>query len=215
MGQKHDYGELMWTEMTSLGELLHELPDAEFEQPSLCAGWAVRDVVGHMIFGHTTPFAALTKDLIRGRFNVEKVSFVASQRRVADLSADEIRAEWDRLVDNRIRIGITRVIRSVEGFVDHTIHQQDIRRPLDRPRTIPEPRLRAALDGVVGLSGPFFAPKKSIKGLRLEAADIDWSSGDGPALRGPSEAVLMATAGRTAALADVSGEGVEVLAGRL
>jgi hypothetical protein len=51
--------------------------------------------------------------------------------------------------------------------------------------------------------------------LRLVATDIDWSHGDGPEVTGPGEALLMAIARRPAALADLRGAGVSILAERL
>src|SRR5947209_4611522 len=45
---------MMWDEVADIGSLLHDLDDREFDTPSLCDGWAVRDVLGHMGTGHTT-----------------------------------------------------------------------------------------------------------------------------------------------------------------
>ena len=44
---------MMWDEVADIGVLLHELDDEAFDTPSLCDGWAVRDVLGHMGLGHT------------------------------------------------------------------------------------------------------------------------------------------------------------------
>ena len=52
-------------------------------------------------------------------------------------------------------------------------------------------------------------------GLRLQADDINWSWGSGPEVTGTAEAILMAVAGRPAALAGLSGEGLPMLAGRV
>jgi hypothetical protein len=42
MTQNYAWNLLMWTEMGDLGAFLHELPDEEFDRPSLCDGWKVR-----------------------------------------------------------------------------------------------------------------------------------------------------------------------------
>jgi hypothetical protein len=47
---------MMWDEVADIGALLHELDDEAFDTPSLCDGWAVTDVLGHMGLGHTTPW---------------------------------------------------------------------------------------------------------------------------------------------------------------
>ena len=98
-------------------------------------------------------------------------------------------------------------------LLDRLVHQQDIRRPLGRPRPIPDERLLAALDGTPTL-GSVFGAKKRTKGLRLEATDVDWSWGDGPLVRGPGEALLLAMLGRRAALDDLDGPALTELATR-
>ena len=205
----------MWTEMGDLGAFLHELPDEEFNRPSLCDGWEVRDVVGHMLLGHTTPMPEMLAMLARYRFNVTRGSFEKSRDYAHSLTPPELRAEWDDLVANRTKRGISRVIRPIEGFVDHTVHQQDIRRAVDRPRVIADDRLVAALDAAVTLSSPMFSPKKKVKDLRLEATDIAWAHGTGPLVRGSGEAILMAASGRSSVLAELDGDGVATLAERV
>jgi hypothetical protein len=53
------------------------------------------------------------------------------------------------------------------------------------------------------------------RGLRLVATDIEWSTGEGPEVCGPGEAVLLALAGRGVAIDDLRGPGVSVLAARV
>jgi hypothetical protein len=50
------------------------------------------------------------------------------------------------------------------------------------------------------------------RGVRLVATDLDWSHGRGPEVRGNGEALLMAMAGRRAALDDLDGPGKAKLA---
>ena len=57
--------------------------------------------------------------------------------------------------------------------------------------------------------------RRRAKELRLVASDVPWALGRGPEVRGPGEAILMALNGRAAALADLEGAGVPVLAGRM
>ena len=57
--------------------------------------------------------------------------------------------------------------------------------------------------------------KDRIKGLRLTATDADWSTGEGPEVSGPVLSLAMAMTGRSAALAELTGEGVEVLRSRM
>lgn len=60
-----------------------------------------------------------------------------------------------------------------------------------------------------------FVPKGQLDALSLRAKDQEWSYGEGAVVGGPSEALAMAVSGRRAALADLEGDGVRVLAQRL
>ena len=48
-------------------------------------------------------------------------------------------------------------------------------------------------------------------GLRLVATDLDWSTGDGPEVRGTGEALIMGIAGRRTPLDDLDGPGLDRL----
>ena len=79
---------------------------------------------------------------------------------------------------------------------------------------MPEDRLVAALELVPSLSG-FVGCKARVSGLRLVATDVGWSSGDGPDITGPGEAILLSASGRRAALGELGGEGVDTLRARV
>lgn len=207
---------LMWDEVADIGGLLHELGDADFDTPSLCDGWRVRDVLGHMALGHTTPMPAMIGRIARYGFNVTKASRVESTGMFEGQSADEIRRFWDDvMVGRHPRKGIAKLIPDRAGFLDHLVHNQDMRRPTGHRRSIPEERLRRALELVRSEGTPLFSPKRNVAGLRLVATDVDVQAGDGPILEGPAEAIVLAASGRAAALADLTGEGVDVIRGRI
>ncbi len=133
---------MMWDEVADIGVLLHELDDEAFDTPSLCDGWAVRDVLGHMGLGHTTPMPAMLARIGRYAFNVTKASFTESKTLFAGKKADEIRRFWDEvMVAQHPQRGISKLIPAKSGFLDHLVHNQDILRPTGKGRTIPEARL--------------------------------------------------------------------------
>ena len=98
------------------------------------------------------------------------------------------------------------------ALTDGTIHHQDIRRSLGRPRQIPPDRLVAVLE--FAKTAPTISAKIRIRGLRLTAIDLDWTTGDGPEVTGPGEALLMALAGRGGITGELSGPGLPQLARR-
>jgi uncharacterized protein (TIGR03083 family) len=207
---------MMWDEVADIGTLLEELADADFDTPSLCSGWAVRDVLGHMGLGHTVPMPQMLARIAKYGFNVTKASRNESVMLFKGKSAGDIRRFWSEvMVREHPMKGISKLIPPKAGFLDHLVHNQDIRRPTGRPRAIPTDRLRRALELVRSESSPMFSPKKNVAGLKLNASDIAWSAGDGPIVEGPAEAIVLAASGRSAALPDLSGDGVAVLSGRI
>ncbi len=208
---KHDWTELMWVQSAALGDLLDSIDDDQFDEASLCDGWAVRDVIGHMLVGHTTPMPKMVGLILAYRGNINKGSMERSKELGSSLTPRELRTQWRAVADGHVTRGISRVIPRKEGFLDHFVHEQDIRRPLGLPAPDDSSRLVPALDAVVSVRSPIFAPAKRVAGVRLEATDIDWKHGAGPVVRGRAEALVMAAAGRGAALLDLEGEGVSAL----
>jgi len=79
--------------------------------------------------------------------------------------------------------------------------------------TIPEHRLVPVL--TFSLGAPTLPSQGNARGLRLVATDVDWSTGHGPVVTGPGEALLMALAGRSDALGELDGPGALTLADRI
>ena len=209
-----DHDALMWAESADLATTLEGLDDAAFDHATLCDGWRARDVISHMLLGHTTPMPKMMLMLGKYAFNVPKASLKGSVEFGSQHSPAEIRTMWRGVVDGKVRRGITKVIPTKEGFVDHMIHHQDILRPLGRSRTIPAAHLTAALDIMPTLGG-FVKSKQRMKGLTWRATDVDWSWGQGPEVVGPAEALIMLSSGRSAPLGEVTGDGVATLRQRL
>jgi uncharacterized protein (TIGR03083 family) len=198
-------------ENTELSAYLHTLSPADWERPSLCEGWRVRDVVGHILYGNELNLLTLPFKLGRYGFSSDRSGKAysiarAEGRPVAELLRDfDERDPWG---------GTCRVFPPRLTLLDRLAHHQDIRRALGAPRTIPEERLLAVLEPTPKL-GTVFGARKRAKGLSFQATDVPWSSGDGPLVNGPGEALLMALLGRGQALADLSGAGLPTLAARL
>jgi uncharacterized protein (TIGR03083 family) len=210
----HDYKDLFWTQSAALADLIEDLPDEAFDHDTLCDGWKVRDVMGHMLVGHTYGAGTITKAMVKYRFNVPKGSFEMSKDLAATLTPDEIRTKWRAVVTDHTRRGIAKTIPYRDGFLDHFIHEQDIRRPLGMdPASKPEV-VTGALDALAGVKGPMFSTAKVVKGLKLEATDTGWTHGEGAVVRGPATALVMSAAGRPSAYDELNGDGVTVLTQR-
>jgi uncharacterized protein (TIGR03083 family) len=195
-------------ERADLAALLADLSPAEWEAPTLCERWRVRDVVAHMISYEDLDARGLAARFARGRFRPERVNAVG----VAELRGCSPRELLERLHDHLEPRGLTAGFGGRVALVDGMIHQQDIRRPLGRLREIPADRLLPALS-FARVAPPVGAFRRA-RGLRLVATDLDWSAGKGPEVRGPAEPLLMAMAGRHGVARELTGPGLAVLAAR-
>ena len=205
-----EYRRLHDEENREFSELLHDLAPHEWEAESLCAGWKVRDVVGHILDGNELRLLTLPFRLARFGFSSDRSGRHYSRKRAAGRTPQELARDFDA---RDAWAGTCRVFPPRLVLLDRLVHQQDVRRALGRHRSIPEQRLLAVLDGTPRL-GSVFGARKRTKGLRLEATDVEWSCGHGPLVRGPGEALLMAMLGRSQALGDLGGEGTQQLAAR-
>jgi uncharacterized protein (TIGR03083 family) len=190
-----------------LADLLDELSAAEWETPSLCTGWRVRDVAAHVALAPQPPTIwAMTADAIRakGRFHRlnHDLSVRHAQRPVTDL-VDELR----RHADSR-RLPIVTNYRNI--LFDTMVHAQDIALPLGRQLPMPPSAAAAAATRVWTMGWPFWAQRR-LRGVRLVATDVNWSAGTGPDVTGPIDALLLLLTGRTVSLSRLTGAGIPLV----
>lgn len=201
--------QLATDERRDLADLLDTLRPDQWDQPSLCDGWSVRDVVAHLISYEGVGYVGVARTLVRAGLRPNRMNDV--RRNVYRETGP---AELVDILRSRLRpSGFTAAFGGGIGFTDCVIHQQDIRRPLGLPREVPLDRLAEALD--FSMRAPVLPSKQNIAGLRAVAADIGWHHGDGAEVHGPGEALLMALAGRADALDELDGPGAATLASRV
>ncbi|OBK77783.1 maleylpyruvate isomerase family mycothiol-dependent enzyme [Mycobacterium sp. 1164985.4] len=202
-----DLKDLTRDERADLASFLAELTPDEWHHQSLCTKWTVKDVVAHVVSYEELGTAGLLKRFAKGMVvNANQVGV----DEFGNLTPDELLAYLNR---HLYPSGLTARLGGVIGFVDGTVHHQDIRRALGRPRAIPTERLARILPLIPG--NPRLGAGRRIRGLRLRATDVDWTHGQGAEVTGPGEALMMAMTGRPAALADLDGPGKDALAQRL
>lgn len=206
---KPDLMALAQEERTDLLGLLQSLTDEQWDAQSLCTHWRVRDVATHVVSYDELSTMTTVGTFIRGGLSISGVNAVALQR-YDDLEPPAI---IDLLARNLRPSGLPKGFGGGIALTDGTIHHQDIRRALNLPRTIPAHRLAPVLNFALG--APTLPAKGNAKGLKLVARDVDWTSGDGPEVSGPGEALLMAIAGRPDALGELSGPGLPTLRQRV
>ena len=122
---KTDVWPMVHAERAALIADLEGLDDRQWDVPSLCAGWTVRDVVAHMIDTAKTTRLGFVIGLARARFDfhlqnargVERERGASPQETLARLRAVATRTSTPPVaLDSR--------------FVEEVVHGEDIRRPL-------------------------------------------------------------------------------------
>jgi uncharacterized protein (TIGR03083 family) len=190
-----------------LVDLLEDLSDEEWDHPSLCERWTVRQVAAHVALQNAT-WAALPRGVVgmikSGGMNG---AIHAMACRHALQPTDQIIAEI------RNRIGVWRPLPTLtylDSAVDYLVHPQDVAIPLGRRLEMPTEAAAAAAQRV-WTSPRMFHARRRLAGYRLVASDTDWTAGHGNEVTGPIKALLLLVTGRRALLADLSGSGAAAL----
>lgn len=200
---------LAMDERRDFADFLASLSPAQWWAPTLCPAWDVRRVVAHVVSYEEARPIALAAAFVRAGFRLGRVN----ELRLAgyqDRSPEQLIAFLRDHLEPR---GLTAGAGGGIGLTDCLIHHQDIRRSLGLPRQVPLERVREALE--VAKRASVLPARRNAKGHRLTAIDTGWTTGDGPAVEGPGEALLMAITGRADALDELEGAGVATLRGRV
>lgn len=203
-----DVRRLAREERADFAAFLATLSPQQWQAPTLCAAWRVRDVVAHVISYDDLGARDLLQLAAQGRLRLGRVN-AAALARYDTCSPEQLLA---LLADRPQPRGVPALLGGRVGLVETLIHHQDVRRGLARPRQVRAERLLPALR--MALIAPDIGGLWRIRGLRLVAADLGFSAGAGPEVRGPAEALLMAMAGRRGVVSELSGPGRAKLAGR-
>ena len=201
--------DLAHAEREDLLALAESLTPAQWRQASLCPGWTVQDVVTHVVSYDGLPPGQLARLAATARGNPNRMNELLVERYRGATPEESLAG----LRAARRPTGLTAGLGGRIGLTDGLIHRQDVRRPLGLGRDVPAERLTAAL-GVAMFAPPTHGAWRA-RGVRLRASDVDWAFGRGPEVVGPGEALLMASAGRASALADLCGPGLPRLRGHV
>ena len=195
-------------ERGALATDLETLDDAAWDTPSLCAGWTVRDVLAHMTATAKISAASFFPKLIGSGFSLSKMG-------EKDIAVERGASAADALNRFKTIVGsTTHPPGPSDTWLGETIvHAEDIRRSLGMTHQYATDAAVRVADFYKG-SNLVIGAKKRIAGLTLRATDADWTHGSGPEVTGPIVALVVAMAGRKAALTDLSGEGVATLSAR-
>jgi uncharacterized protein (TIGR03083 family) len=179
-------------ELLTLADLLGEATEAQWDTLSLCEGWRVREVIAHMTMAARYSQDAFMAELARHDFDFGRLSNeIAAQD--AGLPTGELVASLrSDVMQHWAPPG-----GGYHGALNHAvIHGLDVTVPLGVPRRSPDGTIRIVLDDLTqgGMHQRFGT---SVDGRSLQATDLDWSYGSGPALRGTAGDLAAMLCGRT------------------
>jgi len=185
-----------------LAAVLDALPASGWDQPTLCAGWRVREVVAHvtMPFRYRGPRFVFELARSRGKFN--QMADRVARRDAARMPAAELAAA--------VRSNTGHPWRppggGFAGALTHdVIHSLDVTVPLGLPFAIPEERLRRVLPASVNDKAVMFFGA-DLAGIEFRASDLDWTLGAGTPLTGTGADLLLAMCGRKLPAGRLEGE---------
>ena len=200
---------LIITARNDLAADLAGLSDAQWATPSLCDAWTVEETLAHLTSAaRMTPFRWI-RSMAAAGFRPD-----VHNRRRLDEQRGATPAETLAIFRDAMA-GTTAPSGHAAGWLGEiVVHGQDIRRPLGLTGG---PSIEAATRVAEFFVAKNFAvnSRNVARGLRLEATDGPFTSGDGPGVRGTTVALVMVMAGRRAYLDDLTGEGVPTVRARI
>lgn len=178
-------------ERRDLAELLENLTEEQWNAPSLCEGWRVKEVVAHTTLPFRSSPGRVLKEMLKsaGRFN--HASDRMARKDAAELSTNDLVSVLKANLDHPW----TPPGGGPAGALSHdVIHGLDITVALGLDRKVPEERLRLVLEGMTPRSVKYFGADLEHK--RLEATDLEWTFGEGEPVRRPAQELLLLVCGR-------------------
>jgi uncharacterized protein (TIGR03083 family) len=179
-------------EFLALADLLDGASDAQWDTPSLCAGWRVREVIAHMTMAARYSEDEFMAELRRCGFDFSRLSNELASRDAGLPAAELVACLRADVMHHWTPPG-----GGYHGALNHVvIHGLDVTVPLGVPRRSPDETIRVVLDDLTRGGGHAHFGT-GIDGRSLQATDLDWAYGSGPALRGAAGDLALVICGRT------------------
>jgi len=178
-------------ERTELADLLDGLTPEQWDEPSLCAGWRVREVVAHITMAFRYSLPQVMIGMLRARGSFHRMADRAALRDAEEPTSDQL-AEC-------VRSNVNHPWKppggGYVGALSHDlIHGLDITVALGLDRQPPPERVAMVLGSLNSRQVSYFGV--DLTGVQLQARDLDWSYGTGEPLAGRAQDLLLVVCGR-------------------
>lgn len=192
-----------------LATYLGALTPQEWTSKTWCTEWTVKDVVAHLLVSPTMSKGQIFRAFAGAGFNLDKMS----AKLVAGMANMSAQAMTDTTRSTANVRSAPPGLKPVGVLAEVLVHAQDIAGALGKPVAFPADHGLMALDHLKNVQ-PVLGCKKRIAGLKLQATDASWSTGDGPLVEGTVQSLLSAITGRKQSLEFLTGPGVATLSSR-
>jgi uncharacterized protein (TIGR03083 family) len=190
-----------------VADALETLTLEQWESPSWCSGWRVRDVLGHLVHNAEASRLSMVRDVVRHPIRPDKG---------LDLIARQLGDERVPTLARRLRKaqhGGVHVIGfpAAVGLGDVLVHGNDALRAVGLEFGVDPDDAVAVLNTYRRVGGLIFHAQPSER-VRLVATDAKWWCGQGPEVTGRAIDLVMLMANRQQIVGTLSGPGVADLA---
>ncbi len=186
-----DIREAVIAERRAQVEFYSSLTEPQWDAPSLCAGWRVRDVLAHttMPFRYSLPKVLL--EVVKARGSFDRMADRRARRDAADLTTTQL---LSTLRDN-VEHPWSPPGGGALGALSHdVIHGLDVSAALGMHGRASTARVATVLARMQPKHLASF--DVDLDGIELRATDVDWSHGAGEPVTGLAEDLLLLVCGR-------------------
>jgi uncharacterized protein (TIGR03083 family) len=174
-----------------LADLLGSTPADTWDAPTLCEKWQVRNVVAHVAMPVRLTPESFGAEMAAAGGDFTVLSDTVALRDGALPIADQL----DALRSPQLHAWQPPGGGAAGALTHAVVHSLDVTVALDRPAVAPVEAVLAVLDQLTAAEGAWFGV--DLTGIRLEAADTDWSWGSGTVVRAGSGQLVALLSGRT------------------
>jgi uncharacterized protein (TIGR03083 family) len=179
-------------ERAELAEVLAGLPAPRWDEPTLCAGWRVREVVAHITMPFRYSGRRFAFELARSRGKFNAMADRCARRDAAVMSPAELAAA---LAANVFHPWKPPGGGDAGALTHDVIHGLDITEALGLARRVPEDRLGVVLPNLATPKARNFFGV-DLSGIELRASDTAWAFGSGTPVTGTAQDLALFLSGR-------------------
>ncbi len=179
-------------ERAELAEVLAGLPAPSWDEPTLCAGWRVREVVAHITMPFRYSGRRFAFELARSRGKFNAMADRCARRDGTAMSPAELAAA---LAANVFHPWKPPGGGDAGALTHDVIHGLDITEALGLARRVPEDRLGVVLPNLATPKARNFFGV-DLSGIELRASDTAWAFGSGTPVTGTAQDLALFLSGR-------------------